>query len=51
MSPILCRLLTLVLCWLLSGAASAGELRQKVFTAKSYAGSRDRHYQVFVPST
>ena len=50
MFPIPCRLLTLVLCWLLSGAASAGELRQKVFTAKSYAGSRDRHYQVFVPS-
>ena len=51
MFPILCRLLTLVLCGLLSGAASAGELRQKVLTAKSYAGSRDRHYQVFVPST
>jgi poly(hydroxyalkanoate) depolymerase family esterase len=51
MSPILWRLLTLALCWLLSGAASAGELRQKVFTAKSYSGSRDRHYQVFVPST
>jgi poly(hydroxyalkanoate) depolymerase family esterase len=51
MCPMLFRLLTLVLCWLLSGAASAGELRQKVFTAKSYAGSRDRHYQVFVPST
>ena len=51
MFPILCRLMTLVICGLLSGAASAGELRQKVFTAKSYAGSRDRHYQVFVPST
>src|SRR5262245_29680981 len=51
MLPIPWRLLALVLCWLLSGAASAGELRQKVFTAKSYAGSRDRHYQVFVPST
>jgi poly(hydroxyalkanoate) depolymerase family esterase len=51
MSPILWRLLTLALCWLLSGAASAGELRQKVLTAKSYSGSRDRHYQVFVPST
>ena len=50
MLPILRRLLTLVLCGLLCGAASAGELRQKVFTAKSYAGSRDRHYQVFVPS-
>src|SRR6267378_3682990 len=51
MSPILRQLLTLALCWLLSGAASAGELRQKVFTAKSYAGSRDRNYQIFVPST
>ena len=51
MFPILWRLLTLVLCLLLSGAASAGELRQKVFAAKSYAGSRERHYQVFVPST
>jgi poly(hydroxyalkanoate) depolymerase family esterase len=51
MSPILWRLLTLALCWLLSGAASAGELRQKLFTAKTYSGSRDRHYQVFVPST
>jgi poly(hydroxyalkanoate) depolymerase family esterase len=51
MSPILWRLLTLALCWLLSGAASAGELRQKLFMAKSYSGSRDRHYQVFVPST
>jgi poly(3-hydroxybutyrate) depolymerase len=51
MCPMLFRLLTLVLCWLLSGAATAGELRQKVFTEKSYAGSRDRHYQVFVPST
>jgi poly(hydroxyalkanoate) depolymerase family esterase len=51
MSHILWRLLTLALCCLLSGPASAGELRQKMFTAKSYAGSRDRHYQVFVPST
>ncbi len=51
MSPILWRVLTLALCWLLSGAASAGELRQKLFTAKTYSGSRDRHYQIFVPST
>jgi poly(hydroxyalkanoate) depolymerase family esterase len=51
MSPILRSLLTVALCWLLSGAASAGELRQKLFMAKSYSGSRDREYQVFVPST
>src|SRR5215468_3727418 len=51
MFPILWRLLTLALCWLARVDASAGELRQKVFTAKSYAVSRDRHYQVFVPST
>ena len=50
MFPTLRQLLTLVLCGLFSGAASAGEMRQKMFTAKSYAGSRDRHYQVFVPS-
>ena len=49
MSPILWRLLTLALCWLLSGAASAGELRQKLFT-QNYSGSRDRQYQVFVPT-
>src|SRR5258707_11335860 len=51
MSPILRQLLTIAICWLLSGAASAGELRQKLFMAKSYSGSRDRQYQVFVPTT
>ena len=51
MFPFLRSLLTIALCWLLSGPASAGDLRQKLFAAKSYAGSRDRQYQVFVPST
>ena len=51
MSPFLRSLLTIAVCWLLSGPASAGDLRQKLFAAKSYAGSRDRQYQVFVPST
>jgi poly(hydroxyalkanoate) depolymerase family esterase len=51
MFPFLRSLLTITLCWLLSGPASAGDLRQKLFAAKSYAGSRDRQYQVFVPST
>ena len=51
MSPILRLLLTIVLCLSLNGAAFAGELRQKLFAAKSYSGSRDRQYQVFVPSS
>jgi poly(hydroxyalkanoate) depolymerase family esterase len=29
----------------------AGELRQKLFTAKPYDGSSDRRYQVYVPSS
>jgi poly(hydroxyalkanoate) depolymerase family esterase len=51
MSPILRLLLTIVLCFLLNGAGFAGELRQKLFAAKSYSGSRDRQYQIFVPSS
>src|SRR5215471_18929201 len=51
MSPILRLLLSLVLCLLSIGAGHAGELRQKLFTAKSYSGSRDRQYQVFVPTS
>jgi poly(hydroxyalkanoate) depolymerase family esterase len=51
MSPILRLLLTFVLCLLFNGAGHAGELRQKLFAAKSYPGSRDRQYQVFVPSS
>ncbi|MFB9264636.1 PHB depolymerase family esterase [Bradyrhizobium erythrophlei] len=50
MSPTLRPLLTIALCSLLGSAACAGELRQKLFNAKSYSGSRDRQYQVFVPS-
>jgi|GEM_PF-385435 poly(hydroxyalkanoate) depolymerase family esterase len=51
LSPILRSLLTLTLCLLINGAGFAGELRQKLFAAKSYSGSRDRQYKVFVPSS
>jgi hypothetical protein len=51
MSPILRSLLTNTLCLLINGAGFAGELRQQLFVAKSYSGSRDRQYQVFVPSS
>jgi poly(hydroxyalkanoate) depolymerase family esterase len=51
MSPILRLLLTFVLCFLFSGSGHTGELRQKLFAAKSYSGSRDRQYQVFVPTS
>jgi poly(hydroxyalkanoate) depolymerase family esterase len=51
MSPILRPLLTITLCLLINGAGFAGELRQKSFATKSYSGSRDRKYQVFVPSS
>jgi len=51
MSPILRLLLTFAFCLLLNGSGYAGELRQKLFAAKSYSGSRDRQYQVFVPSS
>jgi poly(hydroxyalkanoate) depolymerase family esterase len=51
MSPILRPLLTIVLCLLINGAGIAGELQQKQFSAKSHAGSRDRKYKVFVPSS
>ena len=48
-----------ILVWLLAllagsvlvGPASAGQLERKLFSAKSYPGSRDRQYQVFVPSS
>ena len=42
---------TVALCLFLIGEACAGQLQQKIFTAKSYPGSQDRHYQVFVPSS
>jgi poly(hydroxyalkanoate) depolymerase family esterase len=43
-------LLMLLTCFAFASTASAGRLEQKSFTAKSYQGSRDRQYQVFVPS-
>jgi poly(hydroxyalkanoate) depolymerase family esterase len=50
MSPTLRSLMTFALCLSFTGAASAGQLQQKLFSAKSYSGSRDRQYQVFVPT-
>ena len=44
-------LLMLLTCFAFTPAASAGRLEQKSFMAKSYQGSRDRQYQVFVPSS
>src|SRR5262249_54571757 len=43
-------LLTLLTCFAFTPMASAGRFEQKSFMAKSYPGSRDRQYQVFVPS-
>ena len=43
-------LLMLLTCFAFTPMASAGQLQQKSFMAKSYQGSRDRQYQVFVPS-
>jgi poly(hydroxyalkanoate) depolymerase family esterase len=34
-----------------TGEVYAAELREKLFTAKSYPGSYDRRYQVYVPSS
>src|SRR5262245_51750658 len=42
---------TIALCLWLTGTAIAGKLQQKRFAAKSYAGSRDRNYQVSVPAS
>ena len=50
MSFLLRRLLMIALCLSFPASVSAGALQQKLFTAKSYPGSRDRQYQVFVPS-
>jgi poly(hydroxyalkanoate) depolymerase family esterase len=44
-------LLMVILCALVPGTVYAGTLQQKLFKAKSYPGSRDRQYQVFVPSS
>jgi poly(3-hydroxybutyrate) depolymerase len=43
-------LLTIALCLLFAAAASAERLERRLLTAKSYSGSRDRQYQVFVPT-
>jgi poly(hydroxyalkanoate) depolymerase family esterase len=40
-----------VSCGLLSTPASAGQIEQKRFTAKTYPNSRDRNYKVFVPAS
>src|SRR5690348_2657194 len=42
--------LMLLICFAFAPMASAGQLQQKSFMKKSYEGSRDRQYQVFVPS-
>jgi poly(hydroxyalkanoate) depolymerase family esterase len=47
--PTLIALFALCLCS--AGTAFSGELQQKLFTAKSYPGSRDRQYQIFVPTS
>jgi poly(hydroxyalkanoate) depolymerase family esterase len=44
-------LLTVILCLSFGMAASAGQLERKMLAAKSYPGSRDRQYQVFVPTS
>ena len=44
-------LLTVALCLLFAAAASAERLERRLLTAKSYPGSRDRQYQVFVPTS
>jgi poly(hydroxyalkanoate) depolymerase family esterase len=43
-------LLMFLTCFAFTPMASAGQLEQKSFMAKAYQGSRDRQYQVFVPS-
>src|SRR5262245_54798516 len=50
MSPALRPLLIVALSLLLAAEASAGELQRRLFAAKSYPGSQDRRYQVFVPT-
>ena len=42
--------LALLTCFAFTTMAAAGRIEQKSFMKKSYAGSRDRQYQVFVPS-
>ena len=47
---IFARLIAGTLLWLLALSALAGATESFTFRAKSYAGSRDRNYQVYVPS-
>jgi len=42
--------LALLTCFAFSTGADAGRIEQKSFARKSYPGSRDRDYKVFVPS-
>ena len=42
--------LALLTCFAFTTMAAAGRIEQKSFLKKSYSGSRDRQYQVFVPS-
>jgi poly(hydroxyalkanoate) depolymerase family esterase len=44
-------LLAAALCLVFVAAASAGQFERRMLTAKSYPGSRDRQYQVFVPAS
>jgi poly(hydroxyalkanoate) depolymerase family esterase len=44
-------LLAIGLCLGFAAAGSAGQLERHTLSAKSYPGSRDRQYQVFVPSS
>jgi poly(hydroxyalkanoate) depolymerase family esterase len=44
-------LVLLALCGLSAPPALAGQFEQKLLTAKSYPNSRNRQYQVFVPSS
>src|SRR5215212_10053875 len=44
-------LLAAALCLVFVAAACAGQFERRMLTAKSYPGSRDRQYQVFVPAS
>lgn len=45
------RLLALLACFVFTEIAFAGQIEQKSFTKKTYPGSENRDYKVFVPST
>ncbi len=44
-------MLMATLCLFFAASASAGQFEKRMLIAKSYPGSRDRQYQVFVPSS